>query len=71
MRGRLLSEEGKKKYNKRLLIEAIYWHFKYNLGYRTFLLRTIEKVRGEFRLMCIGYNLRKILRFKIAKVATA
>lgn len=71
MRKRLLSEEGKKKYNKRLLIEPIFGHFKCNLGYKTFLLRTIEKVRGEFKLMCIGYNLRKIFRFKIAKIATA
>ncbi len=71
MRRRLLSEEGKTKYKKRLLIEAIFGHFKYNLGYKTFLLRTLEKVRGEFKLMCIGYNLRKIFRCKAAKMVTA
>jgi transposase len=71
MRERLLSEEGRRKYKKRLLIECIYGHFKYNLGYKTFLLRTFGKVRGEFKLMCIGYNLRKMFRFKMAKLTTA
>jgi transposase len=67
MRQRLLSAEGKKKYKRRLLIESIFGHLKYNLGYKTFPLRTLEKVRGEFKLMCIGFNLRKIFRWKMTK----
>lgn len=66
MRQRLLSVEGKEKYKRRLQIEPIFGHLKYNLGYRTFLLRTLEKVRGEFKLMCIGFNLRKIFQCKMA-----
>ena len=31
-----------------------------NLGYRHFLMRGLEKVKAEFRLMCIGYNLIKM-----------
>ena len=62
MRKRLLSEEGRQKYKKRLYtVEPIFGHLKYNLGFKSFLLRSLEKVRGEFQLMCIGYNLRKIL----------
>ncbi len=70
MRRRLLSGEGREKYKKRLyIVEPIFGHLKFNLGYKSFLLRTIEKVRGEFKLMCIGYNLRKIFSYKIALAA--
>lgn len=70
MRQRLLSEEGREKYKKRLYtVEPIFGHLKFNLGYKSFLLRTIEKVRGEFKLMCIGYNLRKIFSYKMALAA--
>lgn len=63
MRQRLRSEEGRMKYQKRLhTVEPIFGHLKYNLGYRQFLLRTIEKVKAEFRLMCIGYNLKRLNR---------
>ncbi len=41
-------------------IEAIFGHLKYNLGYTQFLLRGLEKVKGEFTLMCLTYNLRKL-----------
>lgn len=69
MRRRLLSEQGREKYKKRLYtVEPIFGHLKYNLGYKNFLLRTLEKVKGEFKLMCIGYNLRKIFSFKMAMV---
>jgi len=61
MRARLLTTEGQKKYNQRMwTTEPVFGHLKYNLGYRQFLLRTLAKVKGEFRLMCIGYNLKKM-----------
>lgn len=63
MRQRLLSKEGKEKYLnlKRLYTtEPVFGNIKHNLGYRYFLLRTLKKVKGEFRLMCIGHNLKKI-----------
>jgi hypothetical protein len=70
MRQRLLSEEGREKYKKRLYtVEPVFGHLKFNLGYKSFLLRTLEKVRGEFKLMCIGYNLRKIFSYKMALAA--
>ncbi|OOP55338.1 MAG: hypothetical protein AYP45_15330, partial [Candidatus Brocadia carolinensis] len=34
-------------------------------GYRNFLLRGLEKVRAEFKLMCIGWNLKKMLKLGI------
>ena len=63
MRERLRSEDGQRKYQKRLhTVEPVFGHLKYNLGYRQFLLRSLEKVKGEFRLMCIGYNLKRMNR---------
>lgn len=67
MREKLLTKEGSKKYKWRLYTaEPPFGHFKHNLGYKRFLLRTLEKVQAEFKLMCIGYNLMKICNYKLA-----
>ena len=61
IRERLHTQEGRQKYLKRLTtVEPVFGHLKHNLGYRQFLLRGLEKVTGEFRLMCIGYNLKRM-----------
>ncbi len=66
MRKKLLSEEGKLKYFARqYIIEPIFGHLKFNLGYRSFLLRGLEKVNAEYKLMCIGWNLKKMLAMGI------
>ena len=66
MRQRLLSSEGREKYKKRLgTIEPVFGNIKHNLGYRYFLLRTLKKVKSEFKLMCIGHNLKKMHRFTL------
>ncbi|MGE5339866.1 MAG: transposase, partial [Candidatus Omnitrophota bacterium] len=53
MREKLMEKEGQLKYLMRqYIIEPIFGHLKYNLGYRHFLLRGIKKVNGEFKLMC-------------------
>ena len=69
MREKLVSEEGKLKYFMRqYIIEPIFGHLKFNVGYRNFLLRGLEKVRAEFKLMCIGWNLKKMLKMGIKPV---
>ncbi len=66
MRKKLLTEKGKLKYLKRqYTIEPIFGHLKFNLGYRHFLLRGLKKVNAEFKLMCIGWNLKKMLQLGI------
>jgi len=61
MRSRLQTKTGRKKYLQRLwTTELVFGHLKYNLGYRHFFLRSLKKVKGEFRLMCIGWNLKKM-----------
>lgn len=65
MRERLSTEEGQKMYKKRLHpVEAIFGHLKFNLGYTYFLLRGLQKVEAEFKLMCLAYNLRKLAKFR-------
>jgi hypothetical protein len=67
MREKLLTEEGKERYKKRLsTVEPVLGNLKKNLGYRDFLLRGIEKVKGEFNLMCIAHNLKKIHKHLIS-----
>jgi transposase len=61
---KLLTEEGYKEYKKRMYTaEPPFGDMKFNLGFRYFLLRGLKKVKGEFNLMCIAHNLKKIFRF--------
>ncbi len=69
MREKLLSKEGALKYFKRqYTIEPIFGHLKYNLGYISFLLRSVEKVKAEFRLMCIGKKKKKMFKMGIRPI---
>ncbi len=66
MRRRLQTPEGKRIYAQRqTLVEPVFGHLKHNLRYRDVLLRGKVKVTGEFFLMCIGHNLKKIATFFI------
>ena len=66
MREKLLTDKGKQKYKKRMhRVEPPFGHLKHNLGYKMFHLRSLKKVRSEFKLMCIGYNLRKIWKYQL------
>ena len=61
---KLLTKKGEKEYKKRMHIaEPPFGNIKHNLGYRYFFLRGLEKVQGEFNLMCIGHNINKIYSF--------
>ena len=61
---KLLSDEGGEEYKKRMhTVEPPFGNIKFNLGYYRFLLRGIDSVKGEFNLMCIGHNLKKIMGF--------
>ncbi len=63
MREKLSTEEGKKIYGRRkITAEPVLGNLSQNLGFREFLLRDIQKVKGEFLLMCIAHNLIKITK---------
>lgn len=62
MKQRLNSEQGRKVYHKRLhSVESFFGHIKHNLRYTRFSLRGLEKVKAEFTLICLTYNLMKLI----------
>ena len=61
MRQKLDSESGKEIYGKRkYTVEPPFGHIKSIMGFTSFLLRGKQKVKGEFKLVTIAHNLRKI-----------
>ena len=61
MRYRLGTEAGKALYAKRKsTIEPTFGTIKHVLGFRQFLLRSLDKVEGEWDLVCIGFNLKRM-----------
>ena len=42
------------------MIEPIFGQIKHARGFRQFLLRGLEKMRGEWRLICMTHNLLKL-----------
>lgn len=63
MRDKLRSEEGKRIYTKRLYtVEPVFGHIKWNQRKPMMSLRGVVKVRGEFLLMCLAHNVKKITK---------
>ena len=61
MRRKLDSESGKAIYGQRKhVVEPPFGHIKSIMGFTSFMLRGLEKVKGEFKLVSIAHNLRKI-----------
>jgi transposase len=61
MRHRLQTQEGKAIYGKRkATVETVFGIVKDVLGFRQFLLRGLDAVQGEWSLVCIGWNLKRM-----------
>lgn len=61
MSARLKSRRGRARYKQRkALVEPVFGWIKQALGFRTFSLRGIAKVRAEWRLVCLAMNLRQL-----------
>lgn len=45
---------------RKCLVEPVFGNIKFNLGFARYALRTLAKVRGEFLLICIAHNLKKL-----------
>jgi len=61
MTHRLATPEGKKLYGLRKRTpEPVFGIIKSVLGFRQFLLRGLDKVRGEWRLVTMAWNLKRI-----------
>lgn len=60
MKAKLATDEGRAVYSRRkVIVEPVFGQIK-NRGFRSFLLRGLEKVRGEFSLMALSHNLLKL-----------
>jgi transposase len=62
MRNKLKTKEGKAIYQKRqITIEPVFGNIQKNMGWDQFLLRGKFKAKGEFGLIAIAHNLKKIV----------
>lgn len=63
MTAKLQTPAGRAIYRRRqAMVEPVFGNIKFNLGFGRFHVRTLGKVRGEFFLMCIAHNLKKLVR---------
>jgi len=65
MAHRLKTREGKAIYARRKsTVETVFGIIKQVLGFRQFLLRGLDAVSGEWNLVCIGWNLKRLHALK-------
>ncbi len=63
MRTRLRRGGHRSRYRLRKhIVEPVFGHIKQARGFRQFLLRGIDKVRGEWAMICMAHNLAKLTR---------
>ncbi|MCP4698319.1 MAG: transposase [Gammaproteobacteria bacterium] len=61
MRDRMKTDEGKAFYAKRKsTVEPVFGIIKNVMGFRQFMLRGLNAVSGEWNLVCIAFNLKRI-----------
>lgn len=63
MRRKLRTKRGRQRYALRMkTVEPVFGQIKHGRGFRQFLLRGLDKVNGEWLLICLGHNLLKLYR---------
>ena len=56
----------REEYNARkYTVEPVFGDVKYNRKFTNFLLRSIEKVKGEFSILCSSFNIRKLHKISL------
>jgi hypothetical protein len=64
MQAKLKTAAGRAVYARRkAIVEPVYGQIKEARGFRRFLLRGLNEIRGEWRLVCLTHNLLKIWRY--------
>ncbi len=57
------TQKGQAEYARRkVIIEPVFGQIKQAMGFRSFLLRSLEKMKGEWKLVCLTHNLIKVFR---------
>src|SRR5882672_10029963 len=70
MAAKVRTPAGKALYARRkVIVEPVFGQIKEARGFRRFLLRGLEKIRGEWRLVCLTHNLLKLWRYGSAHSA--
>ena len=63
MRRKLRTKRGRQRYALRMeTVEPVFGQIKAGRGFRQFLMRGLDKVNGEWSLICTGHNLLKLFR---------
>ncbi len=63
MKGRLDSDRARRLYRLRQqTVEPVFGIIKQVMGFRRFMLRGTEKVSGEWQLVCLAYNCKRLHR---------
>jgi transposase len=61
MRHRLKTPEGRRTYSlRKQVVEPVFGIIKSVMGFRQFMLRGFEKVQGEWTLVCLAFNLKRM-----------
>ena len=51
---------------RKVIVEPVFGQIKEVRGFRRFLLRGLQKIRGEWSLVCLTHNLLKLWRYGCA-----
>ena len=66
MKHRLKTEEGRQFYAKRKsTVEPVFGIIKEVIGFRRFMLRGFNAVKGEWTLVCIAFNLKRLCTLSV------
>lgn len=65
MTHKLRTDQGKEVYRQRkMTVEPVFGIIKETMGFRRFSLRGLQQVRGEWSLVCMSYNLKRLFNLK-------
>src|ERR1700686_2702407 len=71
MADRLKSAVGRARYRRRkAIVEPVIGWIKEVLGFRRFSLRGVAKARGEWNVVCLAVNLKRLHRIRMGSGAT-
>ena len=63
MARKLRTKKGRAEYGRRkAIVEPPFGQIKHCRGFRQFLLRGLEQMQGEWKLVCLTHNLLKVFR---------
>jgi hypothetical protein len=69
MAAKVRTPEGRALYARRkVIVEPVFGQSKEGRGFRRFLLRGLDNIRGEWCLVCLTHNLLKIWRYTCAPI---